>query len=187
MNSLPERAPPSRPCQASPPARSAKPRLRPPTRSPASPTSCSRTTRRTPPASASTPARARRSRRASRDRSAAGQQGDREARRRAPGAPQDCRCRHARRGRPHRPRRRAHGARDRRRGLHVSLWRRRAPELELVLAQRALRGRAEHRRLPRDPEPARGAAHRRDPRGRRRLSRSASWPMPASSTARPDA
>ena len=96
--------------------------------------------------------------------------GHREARRGAPGAPQGCRCRHARRGCPHRRRRRAHGPRDRCGGFQVSVWRRRAPELELVLAQRALRGRAEHRRLPRDPEPARGAAHRRDPGGRRRLS-----------------
>ena len=72
-------------------------------------------------------------------------------------------------------------------GFAFPVWRRRAPEFQLVLAQRALRRRAEHRRLPRDPEPARGAAHRRRPVRTPRPISSASRPMPASSTARPGA
>ena len=42
---------------------------------------------------------------------------------------------------------------------------------QLVLAQRAVRGGAEHRRVPGDPEPARRAAHGEDAGGCRRLPR----------------
>ena len=50
-----------------------------------------------------------------------------------------------------------------------------------------VRRRAEHRRLPRDPEPARRAAHGLDPRRRRGLPGAPHRPTPASSTARPNA
>ena len=103
--------------------------------------------------------------------------GDRKACRRAPGAPRPSMQPRSRR-RPHRPRRGAHGARDRGRGLRVSLWRRRAAEPQLVLAQCAVCRRAEHRRLPRDPsllEEQHTVATREDAE----LISRASWHMPA--------
>ena len=55
--------------------------------------------------------------------------------------------------------RHAHRARIRARRVRLSVRRRRAAQFELVVAQRAVRGRPEHRRLPRNSEHARRAAH----------------------------
>ena len=57
---------------------------------------------------------------------------------------------------------------------------------QLVVAQRAVRGRAEHRRVPRNPGHARRTAHREDAGGRRCLSGADRGVRRASSMARPD-
>ena len=184
MNSSPERARRSRPCRASPPARSGSRQPRPRTRSPASPTNA-----RGLPGECHQPRhrhrRARRAQGAPHGPFGGRPAGDREARRRAPGSASRPSTPQARRGRAHRPRRRAHGARDRRRRLRVSLWRRRAPEFRTGPgATRPTWSRRTPAPSSRSRACSRSSTRSRHARTPRPISR-ASRPMPASSTARP--
>ena len=99
------------------------------------------------------------------DRSAAGQTGDRTTRREAAGALEGHRHFAAQRSSAHRCGRRAHGARVRGRRIRLPVRRFGAAQYELGVSQRALRRRAEHRRVPGNTEHAGRAAQRRDAGG----------------------
>ena len=84
-------------------------------------------------------------------------------------APEEHRRRRAGQCHAHRRGRGAHRTRVRARRLRLSLWRCRAAQLQLVVAQRALRGGAEHRRLPGNSQHAGRTAHGYTPRRRGRV------------------